>query len=276
MTRPSLIVVVPIAPAETGNGLAMRAHLLVEAAGRDHDVHLVVVPVAGHQPAPPSYGSGTASVVHAPVDEPGPPVRWLSDPRWRERFEAFSPVPAAVLAAPPGLTEPLCAGLPSAGVAAVCAMRLSLGPLGLALSETLRVPLILDADDDDADYFRQSDEPDEARAWKRVAQLCLPASALVTAASATVATALTARHRLDRPVRVVPNGVHVPDNGAAGEGIEGRPAGRLLVVANFTYPPTLTARSGWSARCCRCSVRIGGSTSSARPGLTSRRWPLST
>jgi glycosyltransferase involved in cell wall biosynthesis len=110
----------------------------------------------------------------------------------------------------------------------------------LALAETLRLPLIVDADDDDADFLRQSGRPDEALAWERVAELCLPAASLVTASSAVVASALTERHHLLSPVQVVPNAVIVPDDVAEPESIRNSTPPRLLVVANFTYPPNIS------------------------------------
>ncbi len=46
--RPSLLFVAPILPAQTGNGLAMRAGVFLDALARDFQVSLLVVPVAGN------------------------------------------------------------------------------------------------------------------------------------------------------------------------------------------------------------------------------------
>ena len=43
--RPDLLFIAPTVPALTGNGLAMRAGVMLEALAADHDVHLLVVPV---------------------------------------------------------------------------------------------------------------------------------------------------------------------------------------------------------------------------------------
>jgi glycosyltransferase involved in cell wall biosynthesis len=239
MTRPGLVVLAPIAPAATGNGLAMRCRLLAEAAGIHHDVHAVVVPVAGRQAAAPDFGPGAVSVLQCELPRRNSLVPWLSDPVWRERLERLAPLPAPVLAAPPSLAVELSAALSASGMSAVLALRLSLGPLGLALAEALGARLIVDADDDDADYCRQSGRPDEALAWERVAQLCLPDAALVTASSAAVASALTARHHLGSPVRVVPNAVHIPAGVAALGTIGPTRPPRILEVANFTYAPNV-------------------------------------
>jgi polysaccharide biosynthesis protein PslH len=47
-----LLFITPVMPAETGNGLAMRAGMFLEALAADHEISLLVVPVAG--PADPA------------------------------------------------------------------------------------------------------------------------------------------------------------------------------------------------------------------------------
>ncbi len=51
--RRRLLFVSPIMPARTGNGLAMRAGMMLEALAADHDVYLQVIPVAGGAAEPP-------------------------------------------------------------------------------------------------------------------------------------------------------------------------------------------------------------------------------
>ncbi len=43
----SVVIVVPITPADSGNGLAMRAGMLLDALAPVADVHVVIVPVSG-------------------------------------------------------------------------------------------------------------------------------------------------------------------------------------------------------------------------------------
>lgn len=45
--RRRLLFITPVMPAETGNGLAMRAGMFLEALAADHELSLLVVPVAG-------------------------------------------------------------------------------------------------------------------------------------------------------------------------------------------------------------------------------------
>ena len=47
MRRPPLLFLAPCAPAASGNGLAMRGWSFLEAYARSHDIHLIVLPVAG-------------------------------------------------------------------------------------------------------------------------------------------------------------------------------------------------------------------------------------
>jgi glycosyltransferase involved in cell wall biosynthesis len=49
-SRRSLLYISPIMPAPTGNGLAMRALMILEALAADYDVFLLVIPVAGTPP----------------------------------------------------------------------------------------------------------------------------------------------------------------------------------------------------------------------------------
>lgn len=71
LERRRLLFVSPTFPASGGNGLAMRAGMFLEALAADHEVHLLVVPVAGgaaDSPVPP-FAARLASRVHVlPLD----------------------------------------------------------------------------------------------------------------------------------------------------------------------------------------------------------------
>jgi glycosyltransferase involved in cell wall biosynthesis len=119
------VVLAPMLPAPTGNGLAMRigAQLRAIAAG-DRDVRLIVVPVAG--------GS--------------------SDERWARRFASSVDVlPAGDDRALRSATVRLLAReswrhLPDARIHAI---RIALAPLATALAERLGARATLDLDDDE-------------------------------------------------------------------------------------------------------------------------------
>ena len=64
-----VVLVVPLAPKRSDNGLAMRAGMLLEALAARWPVELVIVPVSG----PPSSGAWAGGLAHAvtviaPVD----------------------------------------------------------------------------------------------------------------------------------------------------------------------------------------------------------------
>jgi glycosyltransferase involved in cell wall biosynthesis len=234
--RPSMVVLAPIAPAETGNGLAMRVHTLVRAAGVDHDVHLVVVPVSGSLPAHSLDIDGLVSVDELPVTEQGDRsavVELLGDPLWRTRIGSLQPLPEAVALAPPTLASQI-SELIDGEVDAVLACRLALAPLGVAMAERAQAPLIVDADDADVAYFEEIGDVEEAVAWDRVARLCLPLASLVMAASAEATAALGRRYGVTDRAATVPNSVIVPTLTGAPNGLAD---GRLLFVGNMTYRP---------------------------------------
>ena len=242
--RPTLVVVTPIAPAPTGNGLAMRCHAVVTAAAVDHDVVLVVVPVAGRLPepatGPPTIGSGPAARPMVRFDlepsRPGdhaPVLAWLADKRWRPRLEALAPLPDAVAAAPPSRGEEVLELVAGRDVAGVIGCRLAVTPLALMIAERLEVPLVVDVDDDDVAYHRGSGDDVAAGQWARVAALCLPRADLVMVASPADRGPIAERWQLGDRVVVVANAVTTPRSPPS------EPPGRhrLLFVANFTYPP---------------------------------------
>jgi len=231
-----MVVLAPIAPARTGNGLAMRVHALVSAAGVDHDVHLVVIPVSGNLPVHSYDIDGLVRVDELPVTEPGDRsvvVELLGDPMWRARIGALQPLPAAVALAPPNLAARV-GELLDGRVAGVLACRLALAPLGVAVAERTGAPLMIDADDADVDYFEEIGEIDAAAAWDRVARLCLPMASIVSAASSVGAAALGRRYGIGDRTVAVPNSVTLPSRIGPSEDMVD---GRLLFVGNMTYGP---------------------------------------
>lgn len=236
--RPLAVVLAPLPPSRTGNGLAMRLDLLVQAAALHHDVAVVVVPVAGRLEGPaPTLEVPTLELDLPPVGDRAPLVEWLADPRWRHLVDALAPVPDPVARASPVRTarvahEALTVALGPRPVAAVIASRLTLAPAGTVLAARLSAALVVDADDDDEGLARARGEGDVADGWARLAAATLPGANAVWAAGPADAVALAARH--GRPVEVVPN---------AAPRVEPLPppAGRplALLVANLTYGPNV-------------------------------------
>jgi glycosyltransferase involved in cell wall biosynthesis len=236
--RPAVVVLVPIQPSSTGNGLAMRADLLVQAAACHHDVHLVVVPVAGRPPIVRPTVTPTSSV-EVPLKAAGDRstvVDWLRDPTWRDALARLTPLLPPVAAAPPvPVAADVVGHLAGRPVVGVLAARLSLGLPAVAVARRLAVPLVLDADDDDEGLHRARGADRLADRWAEVAQVAFAGATEVLAGSPGDAATLALRH--GRPVRTVPNAVPLP------AAVLPRPARSdaqvVLVVGTLTYGPNI-------------------------------------
>jgi glycosyltransferase involved in cell wall biosynthesis len=233
-----LIMLTPIPPAGTGNGLAMRAELFRGAASNDLEVEVVVVPVAGQLPegAP---RSGEAVVVRPDLQEARAGLRSLiADPLWRERLVRIGELPSLARSASPGLADAVVRALGARAAGGVHVMRSYLAPLGLAVAERTGARWItLDLDEDDAALAGALGEPEEGRAYDRLLAGLGSSFDGLAAASAVEAKAIGQRHGLE--VEVVPNAVELPSD------LPVRPALTsdisLLFVGNLTYLPNIEA-----------------------------------
>lgn len=239
---PTVVFVVPIAPAETGNGLAMRAGVLLDALAADAVVHVVVVPISGPTDDCSWVETRARSVsIVAPVDAASARdhlTRQLADPTLRDRLTATAPLPTRAALVPPTLAGEMVAALPGGieRVDVVLVMRTYLAPLGITVAQLLgSARVVIDADDDDAALLHELGEPAEADAFERLSRNWLPDATAVFAASAVDAASLATRAGLDT-VGVVPNAVEVPNEVPPAPG-----AGRLLFVGNLTYTPNVAA-----------------------------------
>ncbi len=222
----------------------MRAAHLVSAACRDHHVVLVVIPAAGSIPGgndrsarPGSAQEGPVGLERHDLDATTPGdhadvMRWMADPVWRDRLAALAPLPDAVAAAPPTRAVDVINLIGARPVVGVLGCRLTTAPLALAVAETLDVPLIVDADDDDVALCDQRHEHAQAEQWQRVADLCLPRADLVLVSSPADQVAITDRNGLGDRVGVAPNAAPSAAPTYAPPGNH-----QILFVANFTYGP---------------------------------------
>src|SRR5437870_177062 len=102
MAARNLLFLSPVMPAPTGNGLAMRAGIMLEALAADYDVHLLVIPVVG---AAPGRGSDrwpsrwcARLAVHPVADRVDPLFRLIARIRdSRERAAAYARYPRPLL-----------------------------------------------------------------------------------------------------------------------------------------------------------------------------------
>jgi glycosyltransferase involved in cell wall biosynthesis len=238
-----VVLVAPIVPAKGGNGLAMRAGMVLEALADRCEVDLVVVAVSGAV-AETDWAAGLARslTLLSPVGGAAARpylTRQLADPLLRERLAATAPLPARAAAVPPTLAADAIARMPAAarGARAVFVLRGYLAPFGCMLARALAAArIVIDLDDDDEAFARSSGLSDEADAIGRLGRAWLPEADVVCTAAQAEAAAVAERYGL-RSVRALPNAVRLPARVAPPP----PGAGRLLFVGNLTYAPNLEA-----------------------------------
>jgi glycosyltransferase involved in cell wall biosynthesis len=243
-----VVLVVPLVPATGGNGLAMRAGMLLEALAGHCGVDLIIVPVSGAaEDTAWAAGLARSLTLVAPVSGDAARshlTRQLADPALRDRLARSAPLPARAILAPPtlaldalaepgALTRP---GMHARRPLAVVAMRGYLAPFGITLARTLEAGrTVIDLDDDDEILARSYGETAEADAVGRLARAWLPDADVVCAASSQEAEAMAPRYGIPH-VRTLPNAVRLPAPLAPPPAKH-----RLLFVGNLTYAPNLEA-----------------------------------
>ncbi|HXJ83488.1 MAG TPA: glycosyltransferase family 4 protein [Candidatus Methylomirabilis sp.] len=255
--RPRLVFVSPLTPADGGNGLAMRAGLVLEALALDHDVSLLVVPVAG--PAPTAWPS---FVKERTVDRACLDLHGREDPAFSRA--AGSGRVAAVRAYPrPSLCRFATDETVSAARRAFAArsfdvvhvMRLYLAPFVTAFTGAapLDARSVLDLDDDEVETRRRiaslharlgqgalmALEAAEADKYRTMEAEWLPRFHHLLLSSGHDRAAVAAR--TGHPsVHTVANGIRAPDRAPAAPA-EPSGAWRLLFVGSLGYFPNADA-----------------------------------
>lgn len=237
---------VPERPAEGGNGLAMRAGMLLEGLARSFTVRVVVAPVFGVPDAPTPLMERLADETRV-LPLPGEPdpradlITRLSTERGRARAAALHPLPALGRRVPAAWAATVAAQ--ARGAALVFVMRLYLTPL---LDDLLdggpRPALIVDADDIESVAASRRGDAQEAAAFGRLERHYLPLVDRVLACSAEDARVL-ADLAPGAEVEVVPNGVRPP----RGAGAAANARHDLLFVGNLSYAPNVRAAT-WFCR----------------------------
>jgi glycosyltransferase involved in cell wall biosynthesis len=233
---------VPLVPALGGNGLAMRAGMLLEALASHCGVDLVIVPVSGTaEDSAWARGLARSLTLLAPVSGAAARshlTRQLADPPLRDRLARTAPLPARAMLAPATLAHDALTRLgphPHRPLAVVV-LRGYLAPFGITLAGMLEAGrTVIDLDDDDEMLARSYGDTAEADAVARLARAWLPDADVVCAASSQEAAAMASRYELPN-VLTLPNGVRLPPPLAPPPGEH-----RLLFVGNLTYPPNLEA-----------------------------------
>jgi glycosyltransferase involved in cell wall biosynthesis len=238
-----LVLLAPIEPARTGNGLAMRTELFRHAGALGLSVQTVVVPVAGrvHADVPRSAEFVTVPMA-AELAQAG--VRaLLGAAAWRARLARAETLPHLARAASPGLAEAVTQVCAGRGRAALHVMRSYLAPLGIAVAERLDAAWVtLDLDDDDARLAADFGDQSVAAAYDRMVAVFGPLFDGLCAASLAEAEAISARHGLT--VEQIPNAVELPGPPRRPGEPDRRRHVSLLFVGNLTYQPNVEA-AGW-------------------------------
>jgi glycosyltransferase involved in cell wall biosynthesis len=258
MSRRNLLYVSPVMPAVTGNGLAMRAGMVLEALAVDHAVHLLVIPV--HRPfgppetAPEIISRWSASIAILGLrDHEHPLFRLIAragNPRERLAGYRAYPRPALCRFATPRAVDNVVRAFPGVTFLAVHVFRLYLAPFVapyLSGRRGSRPVCTLDLDDHESrtarrvaalyeaagDEIQAAIERLEADKYAVLERELLPRFDHVYLCSEVDRVAV-ARQCGPGNLTVLPNGVRIPARLP-----EKRPGRRftLLFVGNFGYYP---------------------------------------
>jgi glycosyltransferase involved in cell wall biosynthesis len=259
-TRRRLLFVSPVVPAESGNGLAMRAGLFLRGLAADHEITVLVVPVAG---APPQDGVPAFVRRHAArtvvLDLAGrlhphlALILRVRDPAARDEARRAFSRPLLAGAATGDTVPDAARRVGDAPFDVVHVMRLYLAPFAepwLGAPAAARPRCVLDLDEDEVEARRRlaalhaglarpaeaRREAEEAERYARLADQYLPRFDRVVIAAGADGARVAARHGLAAVV-TVPNAVRVPDRPR-----RVRPrARRLLFVGSLGYAPNADA-----------------------------------
>jgi len=227
------VLITAFAPADTGNGSAMRAQRWRTALERLGPTNVLMVPVAG-MAVPPEI----EAIALPSVEELGAgAIELASDPRWRRILAETDPLPAANRIAPPWLGRRAAHRLPWRPDVVV-AFKAGVAPVALDMAWAVGAGFVLDLDDDEVEVLRALGHEHQAAAADRLRSALAPLAGAVCAAAAGDAARLSAV--LGCAVAVVPNTIQPPSDAPppAPRPVARRPA-TVLFVGNFTYEPNV-------------------------------------
>ncbi len=215
--RPEAVLVTPVLPADHGNGLAMRAQLLLTGCSRAFNV-TVLVESGGARPA---------------TDTRGDLIERLRLPHGAERIRAAHPLPSLARAATAQRAIAIAPTLQRADLVVV--FRTYLVPLlDAILADPGRPPILLDVDDVESALHAEVGDAQEAERFTRLEAHYLPLMDAVIACSVEDARLLSQRYDL-RELAVIPNAVSVPPAATRADA----PDHDMLFVGNLSYAPNV-------------------------------------
>ncbi len=249
--KPSLLFLAPVMPAPTGNGLAMRAGLILDALARNFSVHLLVVPLFGAERISRFAKERAARTMVAHLDPRDDALRLAaSDPKRAMALLMAQPQPVLCRFATRALLGRLAAHFAGVRFDVIHVMRLYMAPYAAPFLEAgARQPAaVLDLDDDEVrtrarlgSLYAQTGQPTAARLealeadrYQQLERVWVPRFDRVLVCSETDRARLSSRIRPAK-LGVVPNAVPVPA-AAAGAAVAAD-ARTLLFVGTLGYFP---------------------------------------
>jgi glycosyltransferase involved in cell wall biosynthesis len=255
MGKPDLLYISPTIPAPTGNGLAMRAAMTLDALAADYAVHLLVIPImAGtardEVPSSVSARCARTAIHRVRGDRLSDAIARIARPSQRLAAWLAYPKPALCRFATAQSVGKAAQVFAPTAFRAVHVFRLYMAPFAdpyLTAPSPRRPTCRLDLDDDEsATRLRLADlheaggdvesaaiERSEARKYAAFAERHLPRFDRVYVCSERDRLELSRRYGAAR-FTVIPNAVHIPAVAAS------RPPTALptlLFVANLGYYP---------------------------------------
>jgi polysaccharide biosynthesis protein PslH len=259
MTKPALLFLSPLIPAEGGNGLAMRAGATLEALAARYEVHLLVIPLAGGAASTPAcVRDWCARVLVHPADRHVDPlfrlIAGVRDPQEQLTALLAYPRPSLCRFATSASVREAAALAAGPGYRAVHVLRLYLAPFAspyLSSPAPDRPGCHLDLDDHEvttrrriADLLRENGDEQAAvvQEWEAGRYEAL-SGALLPRFDRAYLTApadrdLIAASHPGVDVRVLPNVIRPP--GPLAPPPDGEPF-TFLFVGNFDYYPNSDA-----------------------------------
>jgi glycosyltransferase involved in cell wall biosynthesis len=281
-TRPRLLFVTPIMPAASGNGLAIRAGVFLDALAQDYEVTLLHVPVSGAAPrnVPAFVAARARRVLSTPLDGALDPL-WsllgrIADPDARAAALTSYPRPAPCRWATAAWASTTAAMLGDATFDHVHVMRSYLAPYAERFLAGPATSLDLD-DDESSTHLRlaesarqRGDEPEARRLTAESSKFVRHEAAWLPRFGTLIACTDAHGDRLARRisgcrVAIVPNTVALPPMPPM------RPHAHrhLLFVGNLSYRPNVDGICGFARDVLprlhalsgpRIVLRIAGST----------------
>jgi glycosyltransferase involved in cell wall biosynthesis len=233
------VLLTPVMPSAGGNGLAMRAGLMLEGLARAFEIDVIAVPVFGGVGSPSELALRLARTIHTVELDPDPDavadlVLRLRTANGRSRAEALHPRPALCRQATLTTTTRIARRL--RGAELVLVLRSYLAPfLDDVLGWRARPSVLLDVDDIESSTHRRLGLAEEAARHERLEAHYLPLMDRVLVCSEEDREELSGRLGL-RTLSVIPNAVRPPPGPEP-------PTGEydLLFVGNLSYRPNIEA-----------------------------------